>query len=299
LILLCSIVGDKLNGMSISLARSNVARTTRDIADLRKKDADQARKESDLTSKINRAVDGARRASSASTATSKLREAERYQNELARVANERAKLAGSLANKTRGLQRYHEQLSSAETKEQKALSDKLKRDQSARDRKLKEFDSQLKAQMVAAQGIPQQLQESYVPDHDVFISHASEDKDGFVRELANRLTEAGLKVWYDEFSLSWGDSLRRNIDKGLAASRFGIVVLSENFFRKEWPQRELDGLVQLELVGRSRILPIWHKVSKDEVARFSPTLADKLALNTGVLTVDEIVAQLKELLSPE
>jgi hypothetical protein len=69
-------------------------------------------------------------------------------------------------------------------------------------------------------------------------------------------------------------------------------VLSEHFFAKEWPQRELDGLVALETNGRPRILPIWHKVSKDDVARFSPTLADKLGLNTTTLSVIEIVDQL-------
>lgn len=134
-----------------------------------------------------------------------------------------------------------------------------------------------------------------MPDHDVFISHASEDKEVFVRELAEKLMSAGISVFYDDFTLRWGDSLRRNIDRGLASSRFGIVVLSEHFFRKEWPRRELDGLVQLEIAGQSRILPIWHKVSKDEVMKFSPTLADKVAMNTGMQTIDDIVQSLKAL----
>ena len=90
--------------------------------------------------------------------------------------------------------------------------------------------------------------------------------------------------------------MRRRIDEGLARSRFGVVVLSKHFFAKDWPQRELDGLVQLEIAGQSRILPIWHEISKDEVARFSPTLADKLALNTALLTVDEIVVRLAAVL---
>lgn len=61
---------------------------------------------------------------------------------------------------------------------------------------------------------------------DVFISHASEDKDSIVRSLATELTNQGLKVWYDEFTLRIGDSLRQKIDKGLAKSRVGLVVLS-------------------------------------------------------------------------
>jgi hypothetical protein len=58
---------------------------------------------------------------------------------------------------------------------------------------------------------------------DVFISHASEDKDVFVRPLAEALRNAGIKVWYDEFTLQWGASLRETIDRGLATSRYGLV----------------------------------------------------------------------------
>lgn len=131
--------------------------------------------------------------------------------------------------------------------------------------------------------------------HDFFISHASEDKDEFVRALATALRTKGANVWYDEFALKVGDSLRRNIDRGLAGARFGVVVLSAHFFAKEWPNKELDGLFAREVQGESRILPIWHKVSKDEVARYSPMVADKVALNTSLKSVDEIVAELVRL----
>jgi len=70
-----------------------------------------------------------------------------------------------------------------------------------------------------------------VRDYDVFISHASEDKDAVVRPLAAALSNGGLKVWYDEFELKIGDSLRRKIDTGLANSRFGVIVLSRSFLR--------------------------------------------------------------------
>ena len=62
--------------------------------------------------------------------------------------------------------------------------------------------------------------------YDAFICHASEDKDELVRPLAVALEEHHLKVWYDEFTLRPGDSLRRSVDAGLARSRFGIVVIS-------------------------------------------------------------------------
>lgn len=115
---------------------------------------------------------------------------------------------------------------------------------------------------------------------DVFISHASEDKTEVARPLATLLIQAGLSVWLDESELSLGDSLRRNIDHGLAASRFGVVILSKAFFSKEWPQKELDALVARE-DGKSKvILPIWHNLTQRDVASYSPLLADRLGART-------------------
>ena len=129
-------------------------------------------------------------------------------------------------------------------------------------------------------------------EFDVFISHASEDKDALVRPLAHALGDRGLSVWYDEFELRIGDSLRRKIDAGIARSRFGIVVLSSHFFAKGWAQYELDGLVTLAVSGKQVLLPLWHEISKDEVMRHSPSLADKIALRTSDSTIDEIADQI-------
>lgn len=135
------------------------------------------------------------------------------------------------------------------------------------------------------------------PEWDVFISHATDDKDDVVRPLAVALQERGLAVWYDEFELRIGSSLRRNIDQGLAKSRFGVVVLSPSFFSKNWPQYELDGLVTREMTGEQIILPLWHKLTKAEVAAASPSLADKVARTTSDLTVDEIAAEIAEVVT--
>ena len=134
------------------------------------------------------------------------------------------------------------------------------------------------------------------PEYDVFISHASEDKEEIVRPLANALVEKGVKVWYDEFEMKIGDSLRRKIDKGLANSRFGIVVVSKDFIKKGWTNYELDGIVTKAVSGEQIILPIWHNITKKEVIDFSPSLADKLARNTAINTVDEIATEIAELI---
>lgn len=115
---------------------------------------------------------------------------------------------------------------------------------------------------------------------DVFISHASEDKEPFVISLAKALRDSGVRVWLDDFVLQLGDSLRRSIERGLRASRYGVVVLSPRFFEKEWPQKELDGMAALEVDGRKVILPIWHEVGVAEVRAYSPILADRVAITS-------------------
>jgi Domain of unknown function (DUF1883)/TIR domain len=129
-------------------------------------------------------------------------------------------------------------------------------------------------------------------NYDVFISHASEDKEAVVRPLANALKDGGLRVWYDEFEVRIGDSLRRKIDHGLARSRFGIVVLSRSFLNKGWTNYELDGIVTRAVSGEQVILPIWHEITKQEVIEYSPSLSDKLARSTGSYTVEEIATEI-------
>jgi hypothetical protein len=133
--------------------------------------------------------------------------------------------------------------------------------------------------------------------YDVFVSHASEDKASFVRPFVDFLKAKNVAVWYDEFELQVGDSLRRSIDNGLKNSKYGIVVLSEAFFNKEWPQRELDGLFAREVNGEKVILPIWHKISKNEVMSYSPIIADLLAINTTDFTIEEIAEQIAKRIS--
>ncbi len=135
--------------------------------------------------------------------------------------------------------------------------------------------------------------------YDAFISHASEDKDEIVRSLAEGLRQHRVEVWYDEFALTPGTSLRRSIDAGLAKSRYGIVILSPHFFGKAWPEWELDGLVQRHLTGsQSVLIPIWHRVGRDEVAAHSPSLADVVAIPSS-LGVDAVVRRLLRIIQPE
>ncbi len=135
-------------------------------------------------------------------------------------------------------------------------------------------------------------------EYDVFISHASEDKADIARPLAVHLQSLGLSVWFDEFELRLGDSLRRNIDRGLSQSKFGVVILSPTFFLKEWTKKELDGLVARE-DGRDKvILPIWHNINAEDVRKYSPILADKLSVSTS-LGLDSVAKRIIEVICPK
>jgi hypothetical protein len=135
-------------------------------------------------------------------------------------------------------------------------------------------------------------------DFDVFISHASEDKAAFVTPLANALKKHGLKVWFDKFTLRVGDSLHRSIEKGLARSRYGVVVFSPKFLAKNWPMAELDGLFEREMEGHKVILPIWHKVSSARMKKALPILAGKYALRSSD-GIEEVARCLVETIRPE
>ncbi|MBW8078817.1 MAG: TIR domain-containing protein [Gallionella sp.] len=126
---------------------------------------------------------------------------------------------------------------------------------------------------------------------DVFISHASEDKAEVTLPLVERLQAAGLRVWLDSFELTVGDSLRQSIERGLAGSRFGIVIISPEFLQKHWPQAELDGLAAREAAGVKVILPIWHRVDEAVVRAQSPMLAGRLAATTDK-GLDHVVSEL-------
>jgi hypothetical protein len=134
--------------------------------------------------------------------------------------------------------------------------------------------------------------------HDVFICHASEDKESVARPLAKALRDQRVAVWYDEFSLRLGDSLRQAIDKGLASARFGIVILSPSFFKKGWTSWELDGLLQKDLAGGTPVLlPVWHDITIEDVSHFSPSLAGRLAVPTSA-GIDNIVKRILEVVQP-
>src|SRR5258708_39027727 len=131
------------------------------------------------------------------------------------------------------------------------------------------------------------LKDKLLKQWDVFLSHASEDKQAVALPLTDALRRAGVRVWLDKFQIDLGDSLRQKIDKGLANSRFGAVILSEAFLTKHWTGRELDALWALDVV-----LPVWHGIDKKILTKYSPLLAGKAGISTteGIDVVAQTIA---------
>lgn len=121
-----------------------------------------------------------------------------------------------------------------------------------------------------------------------FVSHDSRDKDAFVRELVSELTKNHCIVWYDEYSLKVGNSLRENIERGLRESRKCIIVLSPHFLSNAgWGRAEFDSVFTREILEQENvILPIWLNVGVREVYEYSPRLADKVGLSASLGTAE-------------
>jgi len=134
---------------------------------------------------------------------------------------------------------------------------------------------------------------------DVFISHASEDKDGIVDKIVILLEYFSIKTWYDKNILSVGDSLSKSIDIGLSESKYGIIILSENFIKKGWTEYEFRSLLNREIGKKKVILPIWHIIKRETIEQYSPFLLEKFALDTSKQTIEEIVIELIKVIKPK
>lgn len=98
----------------------------------------------------------------------------------------------------------------------------------------------------------------------VFLCHASEDK-ALVRQMAKDLTANGVDVFYDDWCITYGDSIRQRIDEGLQDCTHFVVLLTENSLTKPWVNAEIDaGFVQ-KLAGKCRFVPLRYQLSIDDV----------------------------------
>lgn len=282
--------------MSSEQYQRTVNSLDKEIADLEKKKAAKDKEVATLQGKINTLKKSINSHTSASTLNSKMRQIATHKSDQAKKSQDSADFGKKIAEKRKKRAEAYLKLQKEQQNEQKKQDKANQQIQVSYEARIKEFQ-QLLQPVVTPATTPIAADEEY----DVFVSHAYEDKESFVDEFVEELRSQGLKVWYDTDKLKWGDSMREKIDRGLAKSRYGVVILSPNYIaeHKYWTKAELNGLFQVETVNGKTILPIWHNLTKKQVVEYSPIIADRKAMTTASMTPEEIAAELKELFIPE
>jgi len=133
-----------------------------------------------------------------------------------------------------------------------------------------------------------------------FISHDSRDKELIATPIANELQRRILPIWYDEYSLKLGDSLRETIEKGLKECKKCILILSPNFLSNSgWTKAEFNTIFTREIIEtKNLVLPIWAGVSKKEIYEYSPILVDRVGVNWDK-GIDFVVNKIQQVLVAE
>lgn len=282
--------------MSVERAQRIVNQQNKDLVSLEKKLADLVKKEADKSKKIANTQKSITKNTSVSMQKSKKRQIEGYQKDLTKILTEKANINKKIADKKEKLSAATLKLQKEERSRAKSLTKQQEKIYDTYEKQILDLTNQVIEQSTNSASTSNVFTSDGTEEFDIFLSHAAEDKEGFCDEFSNILQEKyGLKVWYDSISIKWGDSIRAEIDKGLKRSKFGIVILSRNYIKKYWTNYELEALFQIESNGGKVILPIWHDITKKEIQDFSPTLAGKLAMNTGLMTPGEIAENLNNL----
>lgn len=282
--------------MNSSYYQNKINQLEKEIAELEKKIAAESKTEADKSSRIITIQRSITKYTSASTASMRMRQIETLNKDIVKAQQKRADLQKKQADKRTQRAKYAIDLQREIERENKKSALEQKKIQELYEQKVEALTKSLNDALMAKQSSVNLYNQTDDSEYDVFISHASEDKTPFVEELVKALQDKDVKVWYDSLSIAWGDSLRKQIDDGLKKSRFGIVVLSENYIKKGWTQYELDGLFDIEMAKGKTILPIWHNITKQQVMDFSPTLAGRKALTSATMTAEEIADTFVELI---
>ncbi|MDY3332562.1 MAG: TIR domain-containing protein [Gallibacter sp.] len=263
----------------------------KNIADLETKRAAEDKKVALNESKASKVTIS--KSASQAMVKSKLRQISQYQDNANKARAKSADYSKKIGEKQKKRNEVSQKLQKAELELKKKETKEAQKMQRMYEARIKEIEG---ATISKAESINKAVSSEIV--YDVFISYAHEDKESFVNELVDELMKQGISVWYDDMETAWGSSLREEMDRGLRLSKFGIVVLSPSYIAdgKYWTKQELNGLFQMESIESGRILPIWHHLTKKEVANYSPMIADRKAMTTAILTPREIAEEFAKIL---
>jgi hypothetical protein len=136
------------------------------------------------------------------------------------------------------------------------------------------------------------------PDlRDVFLCHAWDDRGGAAKELHDLLESRGVSVWFSEKDVPLGMRLLREIDKGLARSRVGIVLVTPALLRR-LPQESISDKELSVLLARDQLVPIVHGTTYEALREVSPMLASRSGLSTAENLMADVAAKIAELVAP-
>ena len=125
--------------------------------------------------------------------------------------------------------------------------------------------------------------------YDVFLSHASKDKETYIEGLYRVLDKLGITIFYDKESIGWGDHWKEKIIEGTQESEFAIIVISKNFFGREWTEKELKRFLSQENEsGQKMILPIIHGITNEELTKHYPEIGEIQAISSSDHSEEEI-----------
>lgn len=274
---------------------SQVRQEQRKLDQLRQKLQRESAKIGSAHEKAAKAKSAADKTKSNSTRQSRLAEASRQDKKANDAEKERAKIESRVATGEKKLSEARRRYDINSEKERKLALDRMNasitRSEARFHLSTVHSDRPLRA-------IPSTA--ANIDDHrDVFISHASEDKDDIARPLTEALQTRNLSVWFDELNITWGTPIRRAVEKGITNATYGLVIISPNFIAKQWTRAELDALYgrQMGQPDSQVILPVWHRVTADDMQQHLPMIAGIKALNTGVFSIEEIANEVASLVA--
>ncbi|MEH7444279.1 TIR domain-containing protein [Bacillus sp. JJ1122] len=276
----------------MTASESNLKRMIKRESDLsgklvtvRKKRDDEAKKLQTLTKKRN-------------LTKTDLQRLERYQKDLLKYEREMTQIMEQIRKNNEDINKYKGIVEKEQKREYDKILKSIQSQTGINENYMNSVSDISEKINQLVEDIKNTASEKELIEFDVFLSHSSLDKEIFVSELSEKLSEKGLKVFEDVKVFKIGQSQTDMMNMGILNSRFVVVFLSSNFIKSGWSDYEFKSFLNREInEKRIIILPIWHDISTEDVRRYNPYLVDKFALNTNKFTIDEVAEHIFDVVS--
>jgi len=275
----------------LTLAESSLKRYIDKSIDLAKK-IDRINKDRESNQKkLDRVINKRNPSKSDFTSTGRL------QKKMIDLDKEKSKLTVEYTKVNKEIERYKKKVAQEQSKQYNELSKLIKQQSQINYEGVSGLNNVSDKITELAEAVKRSQQQKSRIEYDVFLSHSSLDKENYVSEISEKLSEKGFKVFEDVKVFKIGHSQIDMMNEGILNSKFVVVFLSKNFIKSGWSDYEFKGFLNREIKEeRVIILPIWHEVTYEEVKKYNPVLVDKFALFTDKFSIDEIVENISDLI---